>query len=82
MNGIVLIREDIGMTGSELIEWIKEHHAEQLKAIVQFSNTGSIYSSYDDVSPCLCVIKEEEDHCNNTHEVDYRITDKPNAFSL
>ena len=65
------------MTGSELIEWIKEHHAEQLKAIVQFRDAYGLYSGGEDPSPCLCVIEG-----NDMYEIDYRATDNPNAFSL
>ena len=70
------------MTGSELIEWIKEHHAEQLHAVVQYRDAGGLYSGGEDADPCLCVIKGEEEPYNDTYEVDYRTTDKPNAFSL
>lgn len=40
------------MTGQELIDWIKEHHAEEMKVVVQYRDSGGIYQGVDgDVEP-------------------------------
>ena len=70
------------MTGSELIEWIKEHHAEQMKAIVQYRDEGGLYSGGEDARPCLCVIKGSDIPYDDSYEINYRATHEPNAFSL
>ena len=36
------------MTGNELIDWIKEHHAEDMQVVVQYRDSGGIYLGWDE----------------------------------
>ncbi len=49
------------MTGQELIDWIKEHHAEEKKVVVQYRDSGGIYPGFDEeIVPCVYISVDKE----------------------
>ena len=51
------------MTGRELIEYIQEHHAEDMLVCVQYRDGGGIYDGADDTTPLM-------GHVTKLHEGD------------
>lgn len=40
------------MTGQEIIDWIKENHAEKMQVVVQYRDSGGMYHGCDEeISP-------------------------------
>ncbi len=47
------------MKGKELIKWIQDNHAEELKIVVQYRDGGGSYYGGDNAEPCLAMVGEE-----------------------
>ena len=49
------------MTGQELIDWIKQYHAEEMNVVVQYRDSGGIYPGFDEeIVPCVHISVDRE----------------------